>query len=197
MAQPLACAYKSRVSAGDLAAAMNSSGDLDEPPSPVQVDEDASDSAEDVVRAVSRTTSAASALDDDDDEAEATAVSDGSDSPVHASSKGVASAKPTIHWKNGYTLDARGERKDLTSDELDRMRRERNRLHAKMTRDRKKVYIETLSRAVSDLEEENRRVRSALAIQLNATVGEPQRYLDTLVDDDGGEIMEPNPLVPC
>ena len=67
------------------------------------------------------------------------------------------------------------------------MRRERNRLHAKMTRDRKKVYIETLSRAVADLEDENRRVREALAIQLNATVVEPERYLGALgVDGDGG-----------
>ena len=67
------------------------------------------------------------------------------------------------------------------------MRRERNRLHAKMTRDRKKVYIETLSRAVADLEDENRRVREALAHQLNATVVEPERYLGALgVDDDDG-----------
>jgi len=57
------------------------------------------------------------------------------------------------------------------------MRRERNRVHAKMTRDRKKVYIETLSSAVSELEAENGQVRRALEKQLDATVGEPGSYL--------------------
>lgn len=89
-------------------------------------------------------------------------------------------SKPTIHWKNGYTLDRDGQRRDLTPNELDNMRRERNRLHAKMTRDRKKLYIETLSRAVSNLEDENRRVRDALNLQLNACKQEPDCYLRRL-----------------
>mmetsp|Transcript_16145 Transcript_16145/g.65238 ORF Transcript_16145/g.65238 Transcript_16145/m.65238 type:complete len:225 (+) Transcript_16145:373-1047(+) len=89
--------------------------------------------------------------------------------------------KPTIYWKNGYALDREGHRRDLTPDELDTMRRERNRLHAKMTRDRKKMYIETLSRAVSNLEVENRRVREALTLQLNATkIERPDRFLEHL-----------------
>lgn len=87
------------------------------------------------------------------------------------------SVKPTIHWKNGYTLDRDGQRRNLTPDELDIMRRERNRLHAKMTRDRKKLYVEALSRAISNLEDENQRVRDALHVQLTATQSAPKSYL--------------------
>eukprot|EP00635_Sarcinochrysidales_sp_CCMP3193_P005812 CAMPEP_0118890416 /NCGR_PEP_ID=MMETSP1166-20130328/888_1 /TAXON_ID=1104430 /ORGANISM="Chrysoreinhardia sp, Strain CCMP3193" /LENGTH=239 /DNA_ID=CAMNT_0006829029 /DNA_START=184 /DNA_END=903 /DNA_ORIENTATION=+ len=72
----------------------------------------------------------------------------------------------TIHWKNGYALDEHGHRKDLSPDELDSIRRERNRLHAKLTRDRKKVYVETLSRAVANLEDENKKLRDALTSHL-------------------------------
>mmetsp|Transcript_9300 Transcript_9300/g.27846 ORF Transcript_9300/g.27846 Transcript_9300/m.27846 type:complete len:255 (-) Transcript_9300:73-837(-) len=117
---------------------------------------------------------------------------DDGEEPASASASGLVGARPTIHWKNGYTLDANGGRKNLSPAELDKMRRERNRLHAKMTRDRKKVYIETLSRAVSDLEEENRKVRRALALQLDATVGEPQRYLTHL-----GVARDDEALLPC
>ena len=122
------------------------------------------------VRPVSPSSSKSS-LDDPDLERSASALQQiaTDDEPV--------TSKPTIHWKSGYALDARGSRKDLSPAELDKMRRERNRLHAKMTRDRKKVYIETLTRAVTDLEDENRAVRRALALQLDATVGEPGRYL--------------------
>merc|ERR1739848_331039 len=117
------------------------------------------------VRPVSPSSSKSS-LDDPDLERSASALTriSADDEPV---------AKPTIHWKSGYVLDSRGARKDLSPAELDKMRRERNRLHAKMTRDRKKVYIETPTRAVTDLVDENRAVRRALALQLDATVGEP------------------------
>ena len=99
------------------------------------------------------------------------------DEPVTHSSRGSKDARPTIHWKSGYSTTANGARKDRSPAELDTMRRERNRVHAKMTRDRKKVYIETLSSAVSELEAENGQVRRALEKQLDATVGEPGSYL--------------------
>ena len=41
-------------------------------------------------------------------------------------------------------------------------RRERNRMHAKMTRDRKKYFIASLKRAISRLEEDNRHLRHTL-----------------------------------
>mmetsp|Transcript_36505 Transcript_36505/g.123589 ORF Transcript_36505/g.123589 Transcript_36505/m.123589 type:complete len:275 (+) Transcript_36505:283-1107(+) len=181
IARPVAAAFaRERVTNSDLAAAMNETED--EPSSPRSAFGERDDD-EHTVRAVSRSTSAASDRFDNQD----ASSSDGADEPCVASAKGALGAKPTIHWKNGYTLDGDGRRRDLSPGELDQMRRERNRLHAKMTRDRKKVYIETLSRAVADLEDENRRVREALAHQLNATVVEPERYLGALgVDDDDG-----------
>ena len=182
IARPVAAAFaRERVTNSDLAAAMNETED--EPSSPRSAFGERDDD-EHTVRAVSRSTSAASDRFADNQDASS---SDGADEPCVASAKGALGAKPTIHWKNGYTLDGDGRRRDLSPGELDQMRRERNRLHAKMTRDRKKVYIETLSRAVADLEDENRRVREALAHQLNATVVEPERYLGALgVDDDDG-----------
>ena len=41
-------------------------------------------------------------------------------------------------------------------------RRERNRMHAKMTRDRKKCFIASLKRVISRLEEENQELRVTL-----------------------------------
>ena len=187
VARPVAASLaRCRRGDSDLAAAMSMKED--EPGSPRSaMDPEDLEEKNSALHVVSRSTSAASEA-----FGEGASSSDGEHDGggarhALASSKGGAAAKPTIHWKNGYTLDHDGQRRDLTPDELDDMRRERNRLHAKMTRDRKKVYIETLSRAVADLEDENRRVREALAIQLNATVVEPERYLGALgVDGDGG-----------
>lgn len=44
-----------------------------------------------------------------------------------------------INWKAGFTIETDGSHRALTAEELARLRKERNRLHAKMTRDRKKV----------------------------------------------------------
>jgi len=41
-------------------------------------------------------------------------------------------------------------------------RRERNRMHAKMTRDRKKCYIASIKRVISKLEEQNQHLRDTL-----------------------------------
>mmetsp|Transcript_5161 Transcript_5161/g.16237 ORF Transcript_5161/g.16237 Transcript_5161/m.16237 type:complete len:303 (+) Transcript_5161:46-954(+) len=91
--------------------------------------------------------------------------SEGEEANLGGTSSGL---RTTIHWKNGYVVDERGLRRDLTPDELDSIRRERNRLHAKLTRDRKKVYVETLSRAISDLEDQNFRLRQTLTTHLDA-----------------------------
>lgn len=85
-----------------------------------------------------------------------------------------------IHWKNGYVLQRDGTRRDLTPEELISMRRARNRRHAKMTRDRKKLHIETLSRAVADYEAESLSLRSTLSSHLNDATFEPSRYLPKL-----------------
>jgi len=43
--------------------------------------------------------------------------------------------------------------------------RERNRMHAKMTRDRKKLFISSIEKTIADLEEHNKRMRGILAKQ--------------------------------
>lgn len=54
-----------------------------------------------------------------------------------------------------YDLLAK-DRSTCSQEELDQIRRERNRMHAKRTRDRKKVFIDRMEIMVQQLEEENR-----------------------------------------
>lgn len=70
--------------------------------------------------------------------------------------------KTNINWKTGVYVDDKGKRQQLTKSELETLRRERNRMHAKMTRDRKKCFIASLKRVISKLEEENRQLRETL-----------------------------------
>lgn len=53
-------------------------------------------------------------------------------------------------------------------------RRERNRMHAKMTRDRKKCYIASIKRVITKLEDQNQHLRDTLeksqALSANAAV---------------------------
>lgn len=56
----------------------------------------------------------------------------------------------------------RKEMKLLSAEEIESTRRERNRLHAKMTRERKKMLISRLEQSVKDLEKENLRLRSVM-----------------------------------
>lgn len=78
---------------------------------------------------------------------------------------GGGSGKAHINWKTGAYLDENGEHQQLSSDELETLRRERNRMHAKMTRDRKKVFISSVEKTISELETENGHMREILAKQ--------------------------------
>ncbi len=71
-------------------------------------------------------------------------------------------SKTQIDWKSGVYYDQNGIRQQLTQSELEDLRRERNRMHAKMTRDRKKCYVASIKRVISKLEEENRHLRESL-----------------------------------
>jgi hypothetical protein len=52
-----------------------------------------------------------------------------------------------VNWKEGFVVDdTTGERWSLNAEELESLRKERNRMHAKMTRDRKKELISGLER---------------------------------------------------
>lgn len=78
---------------------------------------------------------------------------------------GGAGGKSHINWKTGVYLDENGEQKQLTSEELESLRRERNRMHAKMTRDRKKLFINSVEKTIAELEQNNKRMRAILAKQ--------------------------------
>lgn len=79
----------------------------------------------------------------------------------HASRKARAEAKNCAAKdsdlpNDGIDYDLLGkDRSKCTPDELDRIRRERNRMHAKRTRDRKRMYMEEMGEMCRQLEEEN------------------------------------------
>ena len=54
------------------------------------------------------------------------------------------------------------DRSKCTPEELDKIRRERNRMHAKRTRDRKRLFMEEMSDMCKQLEEENTLLRNHL-----------------------------------
>jgi len=78
---------------------------------------------------------------------------------------GGGGGKAHINWKTGVYLDEHGDQQQLSPDELDTLRRERNRMHAKMTRDRKKLYISSVEKTIAELENENSNMRELLAKQ--------------------------------
>lgn len=56
------------------------------------------------------------------------------------------------------------DRSKCTPEELDQIRRERNRMHAKRTRDRKRLYLEEMAELCRKLEEENDLLHSHLEV---------------------------------
>ena len=79
------------------------------------------------------------------------------DGELAASDAEEASVEPTTpQWKTGRTTGEDGKRRRLSAAEIDRQRRERNRLHAKMTRDRKKLFVSAIEQTIVKLEEENK-----------------------------------------
>jgi hypothetical protein len=70
----------------------------------------------------------------------------------------------TVNWKEGVVVDAAaGTRRKLSADELEAMRRERARVHARMTRERKKNLVFGLEQQVHSLEAKVRDQRRDLA----------------------------------
>lgn len=67
-----------------------------------------------------------------------------------------------VHWKDAYAIDADGKRHVLSDEEMETLRRERNRMHAKMTRDRRKLLVARLEQTVVDLEMSNDTQRATL-----------------------------------
>lgn len=54
------------------------------------------------------------------------------------------------------------DRSQCTPEELDKIRRERNRMHAKRTRDRKRIFMEEMEAIIKKLEEENELLKGHL-----------------------------------
>lgn len=71
--------------------------------------------------------------------------------------------KSHLNWKTGVYTDENGVRSMLTNQQLESLRRERNRMHAKMTRDRKKTFIAAIEKTIEELESSNKRMNAVLA----------------------------------
>jgi hypothetical protein len=82
----------------------------------------------------------------------------------HVSKKVKARGDTSEPPDDGIDYDLLGrDRSQCTPEELDKIRRERNRMHAKRTRDRKRLFIENLGAICSQLEEENVCLQNHLA----------------------------------
>lgn len=85
----------------------------------------------------------------------------------HASKKikmQSAEQTPSDQVSDGIDYDLLGkDRSKCSPEELDQIRRERNRMHAKRTRDRKRVFMEEMGELCRKLEEENVILRQHLA----------------------------------
>ncbi|KAL3925661.1 MAG: hypothetical protein SGILL_000264 [Bacillariaceae sp.] len=75
----------------------------------------------------------------------------------------IGGGRSHINWKSGMYKDENGFERQLTHEQLESLRRERNRMHAKMTRDRKKNFIFTIQQTIEELESSNKRMKAVLA----------------------------------
>ncbi|KAG7343089.1 bZIP basic region leucine zipper domain containing protein [Nitzschia inconspicua] len=75
----------------------------------------------------------------------------------------VGGGRSQINWKSGLYVNEDGIQLQLTHDQLECLRRERNRMHAKMTRDRKKNFIAYIQQTIQELELSNRKMKAVLA----------------------------------
>jgi hypothetical protein len=53
-------------------------------------------------------------------------------------------------------------RENCSKDELDKMRKERNKMHAKRTRDRKKIFNKEMAKVIEVLDMENLKLRAMM-----------------------------------
>ncbi|CAB9507827.1 BRLZ [Seminavis robusta] len=74
----------------------------------------------------------------------------------------IIGPRSSINWKSGVYSDENGSQRQLTTEQLEGLRRERNRMHAKMTRDRKKNFIATIEKTIEQLERDCEKMRDVL-----------------------------------
>ena len=71
-------------------------------------------------------------------------------------------AEGVVNWKNGTMVLAEGSVRKLSPKEIEMYRKERNRIHAKLTRDRKKLFTSRMQQMINSLERQNNSMRSRL-----------------------------------
>ncbi|CAM9663933.1 unnamed protein product, partial [Chrysoparadoxa australica] len=87
----------------------------------------------------------------------------GCDSNVNTAGSDLGSEDTTQPSESGTDLDQlKKEKVDCTPEGLEKIRRERNRLHAKRTRDRKRLFLEETETSIARLEEQNKRMREEI-----------------------------------
>ena len=69
----------------------------------------------------------------------------------------------TVNWKTGTVVNAQGNERRLSDAEMYQFRKERNRIHAKMTRDRKKLFTSRMQKLIAMLEQQNAKIRHRLS----------------------------------
>lgn len=123
------------------------------------------------------------------------------------STSSLAEQKELLQSESDLALKLLNKNKDFcTPQELEFLRRERNRLHAQRTRDRKKVYMEETEVSIAKLEEENRKLRESIQklgtfslvlpvrppVKANNDVSEPQLiFVNTEVAEPGKAAAQP------
>jgi hypothetical protein len=70
--------------------------------------------------------------------------------------------KSSINWRNRTIVGTDGKVRQLTNNELDDIKRERNRMHAKLTRNRKKMFMSKIKQTIDSLEAQNSEMREKL-----------------------------------
>ena len=99
--------------------------------------------------------------------------------------------------EDGIDYDLLGkDRSACTPAELDQIRRERNRMHAKRTRDRKRIFMEEMEVMIKQLEDENALLQ-AHAVKLNITqptVDESAGFVPQAITPELGPIAVPSSL---
>jgi len=78
----------------------------------------------------------------------------------------VSRTHARVDWKNSRITYNNGESQKMSADELEKLRRERSRKHAKLMRDRTKHCVVKVEEIIARLEKENLRMKRALTFPL-------------------------------
>lgn len=76
---------------------------------------------------------------------------------------GFMNVKGSINWRLGTLTSESGVEHQLSQAELDHLRRERNRMHAKLTRSRKKMFMSEIKQTIDSLELANSEMREQVS----------------------------------